>query len=44
MENVLENLNITMYKNEKIGICGRTGAGKTSIGLALAKLIDLSNG
>ncbi|KAL4505154.1 hypothetical protein ABPG72_016221 [Tetrahymena utriculariae] len=40
----LKNINIKFLRNEKIGIVGRTGAGKTSITLALTKVIDLVQG
>ncbi|KAL4462575.1 hypothetical protein ABPG74_000405 [Tetrahymena malaccensis] len=40
----LKNINIKFMRNEKIGIVGRTGAGKTSITLALTKVIDLVQG
>ncbi|EAR99950.2 ABC transporter C family protein (macronuclear) [Tetrahymena thermophila SB210] len=40
----LKNINIKFMRNEKIGIVGRTGAGKTSITLALTKIIDLVQG
>ncbi|KYG46940.1 hypothetical protein M433DRAFT_64146 [Acidomyces richmondensis BFW] len=38
--------NITMHINpgEKIGICGRTGSGKTSLMLSLFSMIELRNG
>ena len=42
--NCLKNINLKINKNEKIGIVGRTGAGKTSLSLALTKIIDIVDG
>ncbi|EAR90721.2 ABC transporter C family protein (macronuclear) [Tetrahymena thermophila SB210] len=44
LPNCLQDLNIKMENNQKIGIVGRTGAGKTSITLALTRIIDLVSG
>ncbi|CAL9734796.1 oligomycin resistance ATP-dependent permease Yor1p [Monosporozyma servazzii] len=41
---VLKNMNVTIKSGEKIGICGRTGAGKSTIMSALYRLNELSGG
>jgi len=40
----LKKLHFAIGGKERIGIVGRTGAGKTSITLALTKVIDLISG
>lgn len=41
---VLKNMDIKIKSGEKIGICGRTGAGKSTIMSALYRLNELSGG
>eukprot|EP00055_Hartaetosiga_balthica_P015506 m.91950 g.91950 ORF g.91950 m.91950 type:complete len:1384 (+) comp8883_c0_seq3:26-4177(+) len=41
---VLKNISLTIHSNEKIGIVGRTGAGKSTIAMVLFRMMDLSKG
>jgi ATP-binding cassette subfamily C (CFTR/MRP) protein 1 len=41
---VLSDLNVAVREKEKLGICGRTGAGKSSISKALFRIIEASEG
>ena len=41
---VLKGINMTIKAEEKIGICGRTGAGKSSLTLALFRIIEPAYG
>ncbi|KJZ72821.1 hypothetical protein HIM_07765 [Hirsutella minnesotensis 3608] len=41
---VLKNINLDIKSHEKIGVVGRTGAGKSSLSLALFRLIEPATG
>jgi len=41
---VLKNINLNIKSHEKIGVVGRTGAGKSSLTLALFRLIEPAEG
>jgi ABC-type multidrug transport system fused ATPase/permease subunit len=43
-EIVLHNLSFEVEPGHKIGIVGRTGAGKSTISLALARIVELHSG
>lgn len=41
---VLRGVDLHIHPREKIGVVGRTGAGKSSLMLALFRIIELSGG
>ena len=41
---VLKNINLSIKAHEKIGVVGRTGAGKSSLTLALFRIIEPTSG
>ncbi|XP_022105344.1 ATP-binding cassette sub-family C member 9-like [Acanthaster planci] len=44
LDPVIKNLTVTFKSGEKVGICGRTGSGKSSLTLALFRIIDTCRG
>ncbi|KAL2832126.1 P-loop containing nucleoside triphosphate hydrolase protein [Aspergillus cavernicola] len=44
LEPVLNDISVSIKAGEKIGICGRTGSGKTSLILSLFRMIELHSG
>ncbi|KAL9595555.1 MAG: hypothetical protein Q9219_006375 [cf. Caloplaca sp. 3 TL-2023] len=42
--NVLKGLSLSVQPGEKIGICGRTGSGKSSLIMAIFRMIELKGG
>ena len=41
---VLKGINMDVNSEEKLGICGRTGAGKSSLTMALFRIIEAAGG
>ncbi|XP_078453378.1 ATP-binding cassette sub-family C member 8-like [Lampetra planeri] len=41
---VLKNLSSVIQPGQKVGICGRTGSGKSSLSLALFRMLDIFDG
>ncbi|XP_022080967.1 ATP-binding cassette sub-family C member 9-like isoform X2 [Acanthaster planci] len=44
LEPVLQNISLDIQPGQKIGICGRTGSGKSSLTLALFRIVDTFKG
>ncbi|XP_077862519.1 ATP-binding cassette sub-family C member 9-like [Saccoglossus kowalevskii] len=44
LDPVLTNVNVKFRSGKKIGICGRTGSGKSSLTLTLLRMIDIIEG
>ena len=43
-DNILESISFRIDSGKMVGIIGRTGAGKTTIFMALLRLVEISNG
>lgn len=43
-ENVLKGISLSIAAGQKVGICGRSGSGKSSLLLTLLRLLDLNSG
>lgn len=43
-ETVLRNLSFKIKNGEKIGVVGRTGAGKSTICLAISRIVEIFEG
>ena len=41
---VIHNLTFEIPAGKKVGVVGRTGSGKTTLGLTLSRLIELESG
>ncbi|CAI5475322.1 unnamed protein product [Closterium sp. Yama58-4] len=41
---VLKGLTFSIWAGEKVGVCGRTGSGKTTLTMALYRIVELSAG
>ena len=41
---MLKGLNFTVEPGSKVGVVGRTGAGKSTISLALSRIVELCGG
>lgn len=44
MDDVLKDITLEIHCGEKVGIVGRTGAGKSSLTLALFRILEASHG
>ncbi|XP_029846376.2 ATP-binding cassette sub-family C member Sur isoform X1 [Ixodes scapularis] len=44
LDPVLKNISVTFAPGEKVGICGRTGSGKSSLVMGLFKMVPISEG
>ena len=44
LEPVIKKIDLEIYPGQKVGIVGRTGAGKSTIVAALLRLVDISHG
>lgn len=44
LDPVIKNLNLKINSKQKVGICGRTGSGKTTLTISLLRLLEPSEG
>lgn len=44
MKRSLRNISVEILPKEKVGVVGRTGAGKSSLALALFRVLEASEG
>lgn len=44
LDNVLNQLSFEINSGEKIGVCGRTGAGKSSLAMSILRILNPSEG
>ncbi|XP_006812825.2 ATP-binding cassette sub-family C member 9-like [Saccoglossus kowalevskii] len=44
LDPILHNVKVRFKAGQKIGICGRTGSGKSSLALALLRIVDIIEG
>eukprot|EP00127_Corallochytrium_limacisporum_P000576 Clim_evm3s20 gene=Clim_evmTU3s20 len=44
LEPAVQNLTVSIKPGEKVGICGRTGSGKSTITLAMYRMLDIVEG
>ncbi len=40
---VIHGINFSINKNEKIGVVGRTGSGKSTLSLGLLRMLELTS-
>ena len=40
----LNHLNFKVKAGDKVGICGRTGAGKSTVSMALSRIVEIESG
>jgi len=44
LETVLDGLSFKVRSGEKVGIVGRTGAGKSTVSLAISRIVEIFDG
>ncbi|KAK6191316.1 hypothetical protein SNE40_003038 [Patella caerulea] len=44
IEPVVKNINLVIEASQKVGVCGRTGSGKSSLTLALFRALEIAKG